>query len=1653
VIGKVIENKYRIMDELGRGSLATVYLARDLARNLVVVLKVIHPAWTTEGQFLQRFQQEASLLQLQSSIQVARVLNYGEDEGIVYIVSEYVPGKTLASLLQETGPLPVDRALDIAKQVVLGLVDAHAKSIVHRDLRPANVLITAEGAVKVTDFGLAWAARLSEHVAEGTLYTPHYLSPEQASGGDVDGRSDLYSLGILLFEMLGGSKPYDGDSAADVVAAHRQAPIPSLRQVNADIPQEVDDLVSKCLAKRPEARYQSAAELLQAIDTSVQAMNRKQSGANLGLEADLVGQTLGAYRVLEQIGRGGMATVYKAYEPALDRYVAIKVLPQYFAHDPDFAARFEREARAVAKLNHPNILPIYRSGQNAGLNYIVMRYVEAGTLKDLLAQPIDLASAVDILGQVGRALDYAHQQGVIHRDVKPTNVLMADKKWALLTDFGLARMVESSVQLTKSGVGVGTPAYMSPEQGQGLKVDARSDVYSLGVMLYEMVTGKVPYEAETPMAVVLKHITAPLPLPRSVNPDLPDAIERVILKAMAKDMGDRYQTAGDMVAALERALIEAETWPDEIFASPETAVIPQDAIPQKARTVPQETVSPVFRAPIGAEAAETIAAGEEMPVPEAVEQRAGAPRPARRKLPWWAFVAGGVGLVAVVGLVLWVTGVLPTSWEPTLIEIEQPVAGKVVSVQRSSGERQLVVEDVQTGRQRLLTSLEAFSSAGDPVWSPDGEWVLFAVEQGEGHNDLYVVRADGEGLRPLLVDPESNLVNPSWSPDGEWIAMHANCTLQIAHVDGDEVITLRDPNPNEHCVIWPAWSPDGQWIAFTELPWEEMSDEHQVRVIHRDGSELTTLMMVDPEIVGEGKVAWSPDGQLIAYAEHDEGGEQWYAIDAGGEGEMYLLDERPISWFPDFWPQWSQEDFVQVVPPAAAAPGEFLSLPQPEKGRVLQPCGDKRPLQICVREIDDGKTIQVTKGLDFEDIDAFAWSPDGQQIVFDAGSDPDVSHEHEHDHDLYIVNADGSDLRQITSGYTNDIFPAWSADGEWIAFHRNGSLWIVRPDGSDAHVLLEGTEALSIEGIAWSPDGERLAFQNISEGAESFEAWVINRDGSDPRLVFSPDWPPGSGTVAWSPEGRHIACWRGGGREMEGVLVSVDDERAPQPIERDPWWWLPTFWPPWGEPPERPPEQPQEGKIVEPCEGETPRHICVRDVQTERVTRLDVDQAFENVGWWMSWSPDGARIVFDAGSDADVSREYDHDLYVVNADSSELRQITDGETNDVDPTWSPDGEWIVFHRNCGLWSVRPDGSGERMLLEGSEKFCASSPVWSPDGRQIAFWNTSDGLPTSEIWIVDRDGRNLQRMYLFGQFADWHVVSWTPDGRQIACMYGKEDQVKHFLINADGTVASRGIDLKDHVLWSWFPNYWPQWEEATGQPAPTLDDPWGLYVVPPGGGINIGLVADFSGTVNWIGPLKENAAWMAIEDRGPIRGFPVSVISADGGCQGDAGRAAAQRMAEDPSIVGIVGHTCSTSCSPAAPIYQGAYIVMISPSCTTPSLSASGYPILNRVAIRDDQEGDERNAGIVHTDAYQKFADRYRLHYDQPLDEVEMGFFVAYAYDATAVLLDALDRVAVLDPSGSLIVGKQALANEVRATIDYPGITGAISFDENGDRVP
>jgi serine/threonine protein kinase len=273
---------------------------------------------------------------------------------------------------------------------------------------------------------------------------------------------------------------------------------------------------------------------------------------------DLVNTYLGQYWIIEIIGRGSTSIVYKAYQPSLDRYVAIKVLLEHLA--PHFETRFTREARAIAHLQHPNILTIYDFVQQDPRRFFVLQYVENGTtLANLLpGAPVEPVTALRLVDRVLAALEYAHKRGIIHRDVKPSNLLMPQPDWPLLADFGIARLLDDTGSLTPAGQVVGTAAYMAPELAHRKEADARTDLYATAVVLYELVTGQVPFDAKTPIAVLMKHMHEPLPLPSSRNPHLPPPVEALLLRALAKDPDRRYQTAAEMREAVRRTIFQVE---------------------------------------------------------------------------------------------------------------------------------------------------------------------------------------------------------------------------------------------------------------------------------------------------------------------------------------------------------------------------------------------------------------------------------------------------------------------------------------------------------------------------------------------------------------------------------------------------------------------------------------------------------------------------------------------------------------------------------------------------------------------------------------------------------------------------------------------------------------------------------------------------------------------------------------------------------------------------------------------------------------------------------------------------------------------------------------------------------------------------------------
>ncbi len=308
----------------------------------------------------------------------------------------------------------------------------------------------------------------------------------------------------------------------------------------------------------------------------------------------LLTQVIGNYQIEERLGRGGMATVYRARQINMQRDVAIKVMSAELVEDPQFVARFEREAQVIASLEHPRIVPVHDFGHEGDLFYLVMRLIEGETLYDrMLDGPLSTATAARLVTQIAEALDYAHERGVIHRDLKPNNILLDDYDNIYMMDFGLAKLVAATSNLTETGMVLGTPAYMAPEQWRGDPVDARTDVYALGVILYEMVCGQPPFEgADTPFTLMYKHLNDTPQPPREILPSLPASVDAVILRALAKDAADRYPSAGELAEAFTSALESApDAAPEPVSAEP--AAPGSEPIPPPASITPPVPPLPV----------------------------------------------------------------------------------------------------------------------------------------------------------------------------------------------------------------------------------------------------------------------------------------------------------------------------------------------------------------------------------------------------------------------------------------------------------------------------------------------------------------------------------------------------------------------------------------------------------------------------------------------------------------------------------------------------------------------------------------------------------------------------------------------------------------------------------------------------------------------------------------------------------------------------------------------------------------------------------------------------------------------------------------------------------------------------------------------------
>ena len=573
-IGTTVGGRYRIAELIGIGGMGAVYRADDLTAGRPVALKILRAHLGASAEAIARFEREAQVGGKVVHPNCVGISAIGAcEDGAVYLAMELLDGRPLSDLLEE-GPLPWRRALHIARHALRGLDHAHQQGIVHRDIKPDNIFICRgpgdPEVARVLDFGIAklvgdtGAPAITQ--AGLTVGTPEYLSPEQAAAEALDGRSDLYSLSVVLYEMLTGRTPFHDKDLMKILVGHTSRPVPWFAEIapGVAVPPEVEALVRDGLAKRAEERIPSAAAYVARIDALLAPAPEAAPEAAIDTVPDRsVGIVLdGRYRLETLLGQGGTGKVYRATHLGLSRAVAVKLLDPALIDEADAHRRFEREAQAAGRLRHRNCVAVTDFGATAGGGrYLVMELAEGTNLADALRERPRLPPprAVHIIRHVLAGLAHAHGHGLVHRDLKPANIVLGrdgdDPDVARILDFGLARMVAGDDRITRTGVACGTPRYMAPEQALGRPVDARADLYAASVILFELLTGVTPFDHDDATSLLRLHLNAAVPRIAEVGPIVvPEALEALVRRGLAKRPEDRPQSAEEYLRELDRAL-------------------------------------------------------------------------------------------------------------------------------------------------------------------------------------------------------------------------------------------------------------------------------------------------------------------------------------------------------------------------------------------------------------------------------------------------------------------------------------------------------------------------------------------------------------------------------------------------------------------------------------------------------------------------------------------------------------------------------------------------------------------------------------------------------------------------------------------------------------------------------------------------------------------------------------------------------------------------------------------------------------------------------------------------------------------------------------------------------------------------------------------
>ena len=757
---------------------------------------------------------------------------------------------------------------------------------------------------------------------------------------------------------------------------------------DAALRNEVESLISS---------HDQAGDSIEAMATEVatEILADEHSGP-------IVGKQIGHYEVLSHLGQGGMGEVFLAQDTKLGRKVALKLLRRDFTNNEERLRRFRQEARAASALNHPNILTIHEIGQDGPLHFMASEYVEGETLRQHISRArLSLAQTLDVAIQVASALAAAHQAGIIHRDIKPENVMLRTDGYVKVLDFGLAKLAEPKTVAanaptlpmveTQPGVIMGTVSYMSPEQARGVTVDTRTDLWSLGVMLYEMVAGRQPYEGETAsdvMSLILQK--EPLPLAHSV-PEVPAELERIVRKALRKDQEERYQTSKDLLIDLRSLRKELERESELERSGAPVASSPASGTQSTAAIAHTTSSAEYIVTGIKQHKLVTALILGLLIVSGAAVLYMFARRSALSKTP------------PVNATFTQLTDQSGPEYFPSL----SPDGKSFAYVSYAASNWDIYLQRVG-GKNSINLTKDSAADDTQPAFSPDGERIAFRSEREGG--GIFLMGATGENVKRLT----DFGYNPAWSPDGKDIACADEGPLDWANRQNPNsrvwivnVATGEKRQVTKEDSTQPNWSPHAFRIAYQA---RRNTSQRDILTIAASGGEAVA---VTNDAAMDGSPIWSPDGNYL-----------YFVSDRAGSMNLWRV---PID---------EQTGKVLGSPEAITTPSPYVSqLSLSHDGRRLAYVHAVRSGNIervgfdPTKETVLGEPVDITRGTRL--FFAPDLSPDGEWLVFDTQTDKQE--------DIYVVKLDGSGLHQLTDDGYKDRGARWSPDGKRIAFFSDRS--------------------------------------------------------------------------------------------------------------------------------------------------------------------------------------------------------------------------------------------------------------------------------------------------------------------------------------------------------------------------------------------------------------------------------------------------------------------------------------------------------------------------------------------------------------------------------------------------------------------------------------